>query len=69
MLKNNILNDILMAISNDKEWLLGGLLLMGVLFLFVYLGRQRSSSNPLTELMEAISVDSLSNIVLFDDMN
>ena len=69
MLKNNVLNDILMAISNDKEWLLGGLLLMGVLFLFVYLGRQRSSSNPLTELMEAISVDSLSNIVLFDDMN
>ncbi|MDG2315989.1 MAG: nuclease-related domain-containing protein [Gammaproteobacteria bacterium] len=69
MLENSILWDILNVIITDKEWLIGGLFLLGIFVVLIFIKRKRSVSNPLTNLINKISIESLSNIVLFDDMD
>ena len=69
MIENSILRDILNVIITDKEWLIGGLLLLGIFVVLIFIKRKRSISNPLTNLINKISIESLSNIVLFDDMD
>ena len=69
MLENKVLQDIIIVIYNNKEWLLGVLLFLGLLFLFICLVRMKNSTDPIMELIEATSVESLNNIVLLDDMD
>ena len=69
MLENSILNYILNVFSTNKEWLIGGLFLLGIFVVFIFIKRKQSDSNPLTNLIEEISIERLSNIVLFDDMD
>ncbi len=69
MIENSILKDILNVILTDKAWLIGGLFLLGIFVMFIFIKRKRSVSNPLTNLIKKISIESLSNIVLFDDMD
>ena len=69
MLENSILNYILNIFSTYKEWLIGGLFLLGIFVVISFIKRKQSDSNPLTNLIEEISIERLSNIVLFDDMD
>ena len=69
MLENNILFDIINVIYTDKEWLIGGLFLLGIFVVLIFIKRKRSVSDPLTNLINKISIESLSNIILFDDMD
>ena len=69
MLENSILNYILNVFSTNKEWLIGGLFLLGIFVVFIFIKRKQSDSNPLTNLIEEISIERLSNIVLYDDMD
>ena len=69
MLENSILNYILNVFLTNKEWLIGGLFLLGIFVVFIFIKRKQSDTNPLTNLIEEISIERLSNIVLFDDMD
>ena len=69
MIENNILKDILNVILTDKAWLIGGLFLLGIFVVLIFIKRKRSVSDPLTNLINKISIESLSNIILFDDMD
>ena len=69
MLENNILFDIINVIYTDKEWLIGGLFLLVIFVVLIFIKRKRSVSDPLTNLINKISIESLSNIILFDDMD
>ena len=69
MLENSTLKDILIVFSADQEWLIGGLFLLGIIVVFIFFIRRRSVSNPLTDLIKEISIESLSDIVLLDDMD
>ena len=69
MLENSILRDIINVIFTDKVWLIGGLFLLGIFVVLIFIKRKRSVSDPLTNLINKISIESLSNIILFDDMD
>lgn len=69
MLENSVLKDIIIVFSTDQEWLIGGLFLLGIIVVFIFFIRRRSVSNPLTGLIKEISIESLSDIVLLDDMD
>ena len=69
MLENSTLKDIFIVFSTDQEWLIGGLFLLGIIVVFIFFIRRRSVSNPLTGLIKEISIESLSDIVLLDDMD
>ena len=69
MLENSTLKDIFIVFSTDQEWLIGGLFLLGIIVVFIFFIRRRSVSNPLTDLIKEISIESLSDIVLLDDMD
>jgi len=69
MLENSILKDIINVVFTDKAWLIGGLFLLGIFVVLIFIKRKRSVSDPLTNLINKISIESLSNIILFDDMD
>lgn len=69
MLENSILKDIINVVFIDKAWLIGGLFLLGIFVVLIFIKRKRSVSDPLTNLINKISIESLSNIILFDDMD
>ena len=69
MLENSILKDIVNVVFIDKAWLIGGLFLLGIFVVLIFIKRKRSVSDPLTNLINKISIESLSNIILFDDMD